>query len=303
MERVLVTGATGFIGRHTLQPLLEQGFEVHGITSQAAPPSELASGYHWHSANLLDLSEIAPLLATVQPSHLLHLAWDTTPGTYWTSELNFAWVQSSLELLKQFQRYGGRRVVCAGTCAEYDWNYGYCSEDLTPIKPSSMYGKCKSALHQILEAYAMATDLSFAWGRVFFVYGPYEHPYRLVPSVINALLNEKVAPCSHGQQIRDFLYVKDMAAALVALLKSDMGEAVNLGSGQPIPLKHVIYKIADHFNRPDLIQLGAISPKAKEPALVIANNERLTKQVKWKPKFTLDDGLQETIHWWRSHKL
>jgi nucleoside-diphosphate-sugar epimerase len=303
MERVLVTGARGFIGRHALQPLLEKGFEVHCITSQSDPPLGLVSGYRWHTADLLNLSSIAPLLATIQPSHLLHLAWDTTPGQYWTSELNFAWIQSSLELVKQFQRYGGRRVVCVGSCAEYNWNYGYCSEDLTPIQPSSVYGKCKSALHQILEAYATTTDLSFAWGRIFFVYGPHEPPSRLVPSVINALLKDEVARCSHGNQIRDFLYVQDLAVALTELLNSDLRQTVNLGSGRPVTLKHLIYKIADYLNRAELIQLGAITPKAKESSLVVANNERLTEQVKWSPKFTLDEGLKETIHWWRSHKL
>lgn len=133
MKKVIVTGASGFIGRHALNTLIDRGFEVHAISSKSE--LKISDRCTWHLINLLDSSEIMSLVKAVKPSHLLHFAWYAVPGKYWTSELNFLWVQASLELLRQFRQQGGERVVMAGTCAEYDWNYGYCSELVTPRKP------------------------------------------------------------------------------------------------------------------------------------------------------------------------
>lgn len=297
MKRVLVTGASGFIGRHTLNSLIELGFDVHAVTSKKSYPRE--TDCKWHTANLLDSTQVNRLISAVQPTHLLHFAWYLTPKDYQSSVNNFYWVQSSLELLLKFKEYGGQRAVMAGTCFEYDTSYGYCSELLTPKAPNSVYGECKHALQIMLEGFSNITGLSSAWGRIFFIYGPHEHPDRLVSSVIRSLLQGEPARCSHGNQIRDFLHVQDTADAFVALLESDVTGPVNIASGYPVTLKEIINKIAEKMNRKDLIQLGALSAPANEPPLIVANITRLSKEVGWIPKHDLDTGLEQTIEWWK----
>src|SRR5712692_3556187 len=139
MTRILLTGASGFLGRHCLQQLAERGHEVHAISSKALRANQqLAPQVQWHRADLLDTAQTASLLSAVKPSHLLHLAWYTVPGKYWTSIENFNWVQASLNLLQLFAEHGGERVVMAGTCAEYDWTNGWCSEETTPLRPTTV---------------------------------------------------------------------------------------------------------------------------------------------------------------------
>jgi nucleoside-diphosphate-sugar epimerase len=300
MKRVLVTGATGFIGRHLLAPLVERGFDVHAVTHRA--PLSVASGCTWHVSDLLDTTQIAPLMQAVQPTHLLHLAWYAVPGRYWTALENFAWVQASLEVLRRFHEAGGVRVVMAGTCAEYDWTYGYCSEHTTPTRPHTIYGTCKLALHNMLAAYARETHLSSAWGRIFFLYGPDEHPSRLVASVARSLLRGEVARCSHGNQLRDYLHVHDVADAFAALLDSGVAGAVNIASGQPVAVKDVIYRIGAILGRRDLIRLGAVPAGPDDPHLLCADVQRLSDDVGWSPQFDLDSGLARTIMWWK-HQL
>src|SRR5208282_4421116 len=185
-KRVLLTGAGGFVGRHCVPKLLECGYEVHAV-SRAGACSPLR-GVTWHSVDLLELPSVSALVERLRPAHLLHLAWFTVHGDYWSSPENFRWVQASLHLLQTFAEHGGRRAVFVGTCAEYDWSYGYCRERLTPLAPTTVYGACKHALQVLLESFAGGCELSAAWARLFFLFGPHEHPNRLLPAVIGALL-------------------------------------------------------------------------------------------------------------------
>ncbi len=295
IKRVLVTGATGFIGRQSLAPLLARGFEVHAVTSH---PLVRPSG-NWHQADLLQAPQVAALLETVRPTHLLHFAWYAKHGEFWTSAENLRWVQASLDLLRQFQRHGGERVVMAGTCAEYDWGHGTCVEATTPIVPISLYGTAKQALSLILASFAATTGLSAAWGRIFLVYGPFEHPDRLVAAVCRALLKGEPALCSHGEQVRDLLFATDAADAFAALLDSPVSGTVNVASGQPMALDVVVRAIADLLGRPDLLRFGALATAPDDPPRLVADTARLNQELGWYPQTGLTQGLQETIAWWR----
>jgi nucleoside-diphosphate-sugar epimerase len=293
MKRVLLTGATGFIGRHCLPLLLTKGYEVHAVSSSSR--GDIQRDVQWHTADLLNPSCISGLVARVRPTHLLHLAWTTTPGQYWTSLENVRWVQVSLELLQKFAAHGGRRAVLAGTCAEYDWRDGYCSESDTALLPKTLYGVSKHALQILTDSFAEQAGISTAWGRIFFLYGQHEHPDRLVSYVIRSILRREPVRCSHGEQIRDFLYIKDVAAAFIALLESDVCGPVNIGSGKPVALKELIYKIADRLDGRELIRLGDITASPDEPPRLLAAIERLRNEVRWSPQYSLDEGLAETI--------
>jgi nucleoside-diphosphate-sugar epimerase len=300
MSKVLITGATGFIGSHCIAPLLANGFEVHALSSSPGKPQ--SADVVWHQIDLLDVETIAKPISIVQPTHLLHLAWYVLPSNAASAIESFYWVQASLELLKQFHEHGGERVVFVGSDAEYDSNYGYCSAVHTPRNPSTFYGKCKNSLFSLFEAYTHQTGLSGAWARFFNPYGPNEHPQRLVPTAICSLLKREPARFSHGQQIRDFLYVQDGADALVALLNSSITGAIDIASGQPTSLKTVISTIAYKLNGEDLVLLGALPPRPNETPLLVADIRRLTNELGWQPTDSLETGLDKTIEWWKAHR-
>ena len=184
-KRVLVTGGTGFIGRHAIGPLLDLGFEVHLATRSGRWPRSAPLGGEAHAADLLRADDVQALLDRVAPSYLLHFAWYAEHGKYWASDLNLNWVQASLELLKGFVARGGRRAVFAGTCAEYDWSFGYCSEGVTPTRPRTLYGTCKNALREIATQYAQQVRLEFASELVELDAAP------VTPALINRLLIER----------------------------------------------------------------------------------------------------------------
>lgn len=300
MKKVLITGAAGFIGHHCLEPLKARGYEVHAVSTKRMKSG--TGGVHWHQANLLEPGAAKALLAEVKPSHLLHLAWFVVPGKLITAPENFAWVRASMELVQEFAAHGGKRLTVCGSGYEYDWNYGYCSEKLTPAVPNTVYGSCKQALNLLVQSFATQAALSAAWGRVFFLYGPNEHPQRLVSSVILSLLKGEPAKCSHGRQIRDYMHVQDVAEGMVALLDSEVTGAVNVSSGQATTLREIVLTVGRVLEKPELIQLGAIPARANDTPLVVGENLRLLNEVGWKQQFDLEAGLRQTIDWWKTQK-
>lgn len=302
-KRVFVSGAGGFIGRWSVPALLRLGYEVHAVLSGKANrgvPEELRDA-RIHFADLLDDAAVAELMNEVRPTHLLHFAWIATPGLYWNSAENFRWLAASEHLLRCFRTHGGSRVMMAGSCAEYDWSQvQVCDERSSPLANASPYASCKIALQTTLADFGRREHASTAWGRIFFQFGPHEHPDRLVPSVIRNLLLNREAPCSHGRQIRSFLHVADVGAAFAAVLDSDLEGPVNIGSDERIALADLIDRIGRQIGRPDLLRLGARPAPPQEPVLLVPEIHRLREEVRWRPRFTLNEGLSDTIAWWRS---
>lgn len=299
VNRVLLTGATGCIGRHVMPLLVERGWEVHAVTSRGIPPG-VPPQVSWHRADLLDTEQMRAAVCDARASHLLHLAWFIAPGRWAAAPQNFDWVQASLALVRHFRAEGGARIVTAGSCLEYDWNYGYCSETRTPCAPHTAYGVCKHALQMLTAAIAAESGMSSAWGRIFFVYGPHEHPDRLVASAIRSLLRGEPARCSHGNQVRDYLFAGDVADAFARLLDSDVSGPINVASGRAVALKEIVATVGALIGRPDLIRLGAIPAAATDTPLVVADVDRLHRVLEWRPGHDLEQGLRLTIDWWRT---
>ena len=298
MKKILVTGASGFIGRHTLTPLLQAGYEVHAVSFKKKTENE--TSIKWHQTDLKNSTQTQDLIGKIQPTHLLHFAWCAEPGKFWTDPENTQWVEASFNLIKTFHAQGGKRVVISGSCAEYEWNKSIYSEKATSENPATLYGKCKQELQIKVEAFCHEVDLSLCWGRIFFVYGPYEHPARLVSSIVRSLLKNETAECSHGNQKRDLLFVEDVASGFVSILENEITGIVNIGSGEGVALKDVIKTIGDKIGRKNLIRMGALPSPANEPSILVADTKRLTEEVRWAPKFDINTGLDRTIHWWKS---
>ncbi|MHB8234882.1 MAG: NAD-dependent epimerase/dehydratase family protein, partial [Solirubrobacteraceae bacterium] len=244
-----------------------------------------------------------PLVAEIAAQRLLHLAWYTEHGRFWSADENLDWLAASVRLLRAFAQAGGRRAAIAGTCAEYDWTQldGPCREldgaagAATAERPETLYGACKRATRLVCEAYAREADLSLAWGRVFLLYGPGEDERRLVPQVARALLAGEPAPTSDGAQLRDFMHADDVAAAFAALLDSDVQGPVNVASGEAVSIADVLTLIARSAGHPELLRLGELPRRDSEPDLLVADVRRLREEVGFTPSMALEQGISETV--------
>jgi nucleoside-diphosphate-sugar epimerase len=296
--RLLVTGGGGFVGRHAAAAAAARGYEVHATTR--GPAEQGGSGATWHSVDLLDADAAARLVRCLRPTHLLHTAWQTEHGRYWSSINNPRWAAATACLASEFAAAGGTRFVLVGSCAEYDWSHGVMVERLTPTRPHTLYGAAKLAAHEFVQTLARTDGFTAATGRIFFAYGPHENANRFVPYVSRALAAGEPALLSGGRQIRDFLHVADVAEALLVLLADTSTGAFNIGTGEPVRLAEIASQLGQVSGRSHLIRLGAVPDRADDGPVLVADTRRL-RALGWAPSRSLGEGLADTYAWWCRH--
>jgi nucleoside-diphosphate-sugar epimerase len=298
MKRVLVTGGSGWIGVNCLSPLLARGFEVHATYLRQDPPH--VPGTRWHRFDVLDADARKQFMQDIRPTHLLHLAWNLT-GQYREMPDNWSWAASSIDLLHQFIRSGGSRFIGAGTCLEYDWNGALCREMFASPAPSTPYGNAKKAVCEAARAASRIVDVSTAWVRIFFPFGPGEKKQRFVPSVVTALLKRNPLDCSDGTQIRDFISIQNLANVICAIAVSDLKGSFNVGSGVPMSLQDVAKAFSDRLGGHELIRFGRRNfGKFDNPNPVVADIQRLTREIAYHPSVSFEQAIDRTIDYWQS---
>jgi nucleoside-diphosphate-sugar epimerase len=286
MARVLVTGASGFVGRAAVKALRARGHEVHGVARHPSVDVELDV---WHETDLLNASATEELVRTVAPTHLLHLAWVTEHGRFWSDPANGTWEQATALLVGGFAGAGGIRFVLAGSCAQYDWvTTRPLREDAVGRNPATLYGQSKQAASDRI---AEESGVSSATGLLFFPYGPYDNPDRLVPSVTHSLLAGESAEVRSGGEIRDFVHVDDCGAALAALLDSDVTGPVNVGTGTGTTIAGVARTVGRLLDCEELVRVASNEPGTS----VVADITRLRDETGFVARHDLESGLADTV--------
>lgn len=277
--------------------LRDSGASLHAVSRHRA---DVVGCCEWHSCDLLEEGASRALLASVRPDCVIHLAWYVDHGKFWSAQENKAWKRATLKLARAAAEAGARRFVATGTCYEYDWpDAEPCDERTTPVADHTLYDRMKNETRLDLEALCTENEMSFSWARLFFLFGPYEAPERLVASVARALSSNKPAACSTGRVVRDFMDVRDAGAAIAALALSNVEGPVNIGSGQPLTVAELVTRLAELSGRPHLLKLGALPDREGEPSFIVARTKRLVEEVGYKTSHDLDEGLKNALSFWR----
>jgi nucleoside-diphosphate-sugar epimerase len=295
--RVLVTGASGFIGTRAVAALAARGADVHAVVIE---PDRTVAGAQSHLVDLFDESAFGSVLDRVRPAYLLHLAWYVEHHRFWTAPQNLAWAVRTGTLVRQFAATGGQRVIGVGTCAEYGVAEGTCDESATPLAPTTVYGQAKAAAWFLMQASAGVAGIGAAWARVFHLFGPGEAEARLVPSIVRPLLAGAPATCRAGAHVRDLIDVADLGEALAAITLSTTTGAVNVGSGTSARLGDVARRLAALCGREDLLTVEEAQSTPDNPRVLVPHLDRLQREVGWHASATLDARLVEVVDWWRS---
>ncbi|MBF0408689.1 MAG: NAD(P)-dependent oxidoreductase [Candidatus Riflebacteria bacterium] len=295
--KVLLTGASGFIGSEILRQLLSNG---HEVTAISLPDENLSE-----QNNLIILSEdlnnhekIRSLISSNPPDAAIHLAWHVKTPDYLESEKNLDCLLSTVKLVKSLIECKCAHIAIAGTCAEYDHSGGYMSEDKTLILPDTLYAAAKTSCRLLCEQLTKNSSTKLAWLRIFYPYGPNENPMRLLPALIKSLCGNNFFKASTGDQIRDYIHVHDVASAFVNISEKKIQGSFNVSSGFPITIRSLLETTAEIMGKKDLIQFGALPPRPWDPPFICGNNLKL-RSTGWQQKYPILQGLSNTIEWWK----
>lgn len=285
--RVLLTGATGFIGKPALRLLLGQGHEVLSL-ARGETPFDLSprGALHWHRCDLSSLETWLAALDAFRPEACLHLAWEGIPD--YGLERSMGNLTMGARLLDAAVKNGCTRVVISGSCWEYGKVQGLLHEETPPVAPG-IFASAKRGLHGLAKAICREGGASLAWGRVFYPYGPGQKEASLLPTVCRAIREAGNPELRTPKAANDFLYVDDTAAALVFLLGVDAQGAFNIGSGRATPVGWMADQLLLLAGRQPLFQ---VSPDAVENGSW-ADMSRLAS-LGWKPTTSLEEGLLRT---------
>lgn len=271
MSVVLLTGATGFVGRAIHRTLHQRGHEVR-VTVRPGSAARLAAPVS--SGGIIETDDIfardahwwADACAGVDA--VIHAAWYVEHGLYPHAAENADCVHGSFALAQGAVQAGVGHVIGIGTC----WEYRLPGEALTvdsPLDPVNFYAACKLATHHMLREWLALHDVRFSWCRLFYLHGEGEHPDRLGAYLHRRLSAGETASLSAGTQLRDFLDVREAGAMIASVVDSGQSGAINICSGRPVTIRAFAEAIADSYGRRDLLEFGSQPPRPSDPHAVV----------------------------------
>ncbi len=303
--RILLTGASGFLGSHVLRNLRAAGGDDVAVILReprsAWRIADALEGVRVIRADLADEASFATAVGEFAPTHVLHLAWDGVGGRNRNDPAQHRNVGQALRLLEIAMAAGARDFIGLGSQAEY----GPCAQRIgesTPTRPTTMYGASKLATCLLAERLCALNDVRFAWLRLFSSYGPRDNPEWMIPYLTRMLLRRERPAVTAAEQRWDYIYVEDAAEAVTAVARTPAAEGVfNLGSGSAPPLRDVIESIRRQVDPSLPIGYGEVPYRPDQVMRLEANIGRLAASTGWKPRTGLVQGIRNTVNWYREH--
>ncbi|MBF0183141.1 MAG: NAD(P)-dependent oxidoreductase [Magnetococcales bacterium] len=305
-QPVLVTGASGIVGANLVHRLAAEGVRAH-LTVR--PQSDLArlrtvmDAVVLHTCDLTDREQVHALLQRLRPATIFHLASTFfNPPTLSAEEHYRVNLLAMLTILEALREQPTVRFIWTGTAGAYD--SGSLLTESAPLRPGSLYGCSKAAASQLSQVWARLYAIPTVELRLFTPYGPWERRHRLIPHVILSALAGQEVRIGDGRQQRDFVYMQDVVEALLLAASKPLpaGAVFNICSGEPRSLREVVSTILELMGNPVPLQVGVFPPRADEIWEISGDNQAAANELAWRPQVTLQEGLQQTIAWFRHHQ-
>jgi nucleoside-diphosphate-sugar epimerase len=299
--KLLVTGATGFIGHYLVKKLIEQGHTILAISrSEALASTNEYSGKLQYLKSSLKLENNAiERIKEFEPDVLIHLAWEKIPD--FSFETSFENLQNHIAFFRQlFSIASLKKFLVTGSCWEYNKKMGICKESDICV-PGNYFTWAKNSLRDFLQFECLNKNINFIWTRVFYVYGSQQRKGSLIPTVIDNIQNGLVPVLKTPTNANDFIHVEDVAEGLMIFVVKDIPSGIyNLGSGKSIPVIDIVSNIEIILNSKEALTsalLESASNSSIKDTDFWADMTKTISAIKWQPKISLSMGIEKTINY------
>jgi nucleoside-diphosphate-sugar epimerase len=304
--RILVTGATGFVGSCLTRRLVETGDEVHVFCREGSDRWRLAGLAGCLTEHLVDLRDDAAVtaaVAKVRPSAVCHLA---THGGFAfqreTSVILGSNLLGTVNLLRACEKVGFDSFINTGSSSEYGLKETPMGEgDL--LEPVGDYGVSKAAATLFCRSEAVQKGLPVVTLRLFSPYGPWDDPNRFIPYAIKSLFRGQSPQLSNPAAVRDYVYIDDVLELYLTLIRSPRcgGDIFNAASGRQTAIGEVFSLLAERIDPGVAPEWGSVGKQRPEPEMWVADIGKAERVLGWKPQVPLKDGLAKTSEWLKEH--
>ena len=303
--RILLTGSTGFVGSHLLEKLIQMGIPTAILVRDDSNFWRISKFLNEVTVIKMDLEK--KYLGEIQefnPSVLFNLAWYGAENQFNNDdnqfEINLSWTRLVFDIAKQAKI---KTILSVGSVAEYGVVHAPVNEQ-SPILPSNLYGAAKVAAHHLLRVLCDQNNIRLIWVRQVYSYGPMDNMTRLFSYLICELLQKKSPRLTKGEQYWDYVYVTDIAEAMLGLVQDTEAHGVyNLGFGQAYQIRHIAEVIRDQIDSSINIEFGAKPYRADQSTYLQADSSKLQHQTGWVPKVSLEEGVRKATNWFRNQIL
>ncbi len=303
MKRVIVTGATGFVGANLARRLLQEGHEVHLLVRQGFAPwriEAIRADVSLHEVDLGDRESLLPVIDEIRPDWVFHLA---THGAYSSqndlSQIVRTNILGTVNLVEACLKSGFEAFVNTGSSSEYGFK-DHAPSEKEWLEPNSYYAVGKASATLFCRHTAQSRGVLLPTLRLYSVYGPYEEPARLMPALIVRGLRGELPPLVNPDVARDYVYVDDICEAyLLAATRTgqEPGAVYNLGTGVQTSLGEVVSTARRLMNITAEPQWGAMPNRQWDTSVWVADHRKALDELGWRPEFTFERGLGR-MHGW-----
>lgn len=305
MKRVLVTGATGFVGANLVRRLLRDGHEVHLLLRprhDAWRIEEIRGDVRLHEARLEDAEAVARGVSSVRPDWVFHLAaYGAYPTELDLPRMIQTNVVGTMHLVEACLRTGFEAFVNTGSSSEYGFKAHAPPED-DWLEPNSHYAVTKASATLYCRFTAQSRRVHLITLRLYSVYGPYEEPTRLLPTLVTRALKGELPPLVDPDVARDYVYVEDVCHACLLAAgqpNQERGAVYNVGTGVQTRLREVVELTRRHLGLTAEPSWGSMPNRTWDTHSWVADHRKISQALGWQPQHSFEQGFGELVDWFR----
>ena len=307
MKRVIITGATGFVGANLARRLLRDGHELHLLVRQGYAPwriDQLREDVHLHAVDLADQENLERIVGSIRPEWIFHLA---VHGAYSSQQDVRQIIQTNIvgtvNLVEACAKIGFDAFVNTGSSSEYGFK-DHAPLEQEWIDPNSYYAVTKASATLFCRYTAHSKRLHIPTLRLYSAYGPYEEPTRLMPTLIMRGLRGDLPPLVNPDIARDYVYIADVDTAylLAATVQGqESGAVYNVGTGVQTSLRDVVDVARRVMSIDTQPEWGSMLERSWDTNVWVANRHKIQAELGWRPQYTFEQGFQAMVDWYRDH--
>lgn len=310
-KKVLVTGAGGFIGSHLTERLVVEGCKVKAFIRYNSKnswgwleESAYKNDIEIYTGDIRDHDSVKDAMKGIDI--VFHLA--ALIGIPYSYISPLAYIKTNIEgtynVLQSARELGTERIIHTSTSEVYGTALYVPIDEKHPLQPQSPYSASKIGADKIAESFYLSFNLPVIIARPFNTYGPRQSARAVIPTIITQLLNgNKIIKLGNTTPTRDLNFVKDTVEGFLEISKNDslLGDTINIGTGMEISVGSLANKIADIIRTDIVIETDnqRVRPENSEVERLLADNKKIISNTNWRPGYSLEKGLRETVEWFR----